>query len=303
MRLGDLRHALTGAALTGMMVLSGAAFAQEARPQGAPIPGGLNMQPAATSLARDLEWLDDFILIIITVITIFVTILLGIVIVRFNHKRNPTPAKFTHHSLLEVVWTVIPVMILVVIAIPSLQLLDDQVTVPEADLTVKATGNQWYWTYEYPDAEFEFDSYMVASGYRTFDAAMADERGRQEIEDNGVTRETWLLATDTALVVPVGAVVRLQVTASDVIHSWAMPSFGVKMDGVPGRLNETWFRVDRPGVYHGQCSELCGKDHSYMPITVRAVPQEEYDAWLAEAKAEYAEAPAGEAAVRVAAAD
>ncbi|MFO7855129.1 MAG: cytochrome c oxidase subunit II [Paracoccaceae bacterium] len=253
---------------------------------------GIGFQSAATELAGDLQWLDGFMLLIMTAIVILVTGLLIYVIRNFSAEKNATPARFTHNSLIEVLWTAVPVLILVVIAIPSLQLLDEQVNVPEADMTIKATGNQWFWTYEYPDEEMVFDAYMIGYGFSSYDAAMADPDMAEEMEEYGVTRENWLLQTDTAVVVPIGKVVRMQVTASDVIHSWTVPAFGVKMDGIPGRLNETWFKVEEPGIYYGQCSELCGKDHAYMPITVRAVPQEEYDAWLEEAIETYAGRPA-----------
>ena len=239
---------------------------------GKPIPKGMNFQPASSSVMRDLVWLDSMVLWIITVISIFVTILLLIVIFRYNRKANPTPARFTHNSPLEIAWTLVPIIILVFIGAFSLPVLFNSQEIPEADLTIKVTGNQWFWTYEYVDDGMEFDSLMLE---------------REELEDYGYSQDEYLLATDTAVVVPVGKVVVMQVTASDVIHSWAMPAFGVKQDGVPGRLAELWFNVDKEGVYFGQCSELCGKDHAYMPITVKAVSQEAYDAWLVGAKAEY----------------
>ncbi len=243
---------------------------------GKPIPRGVNMQPASTSVATDLQWLDGMVLWIITVISIFVTLLLLIVIVRYNRKANPEPAGFTHNSPLEIAWTLIPIIILVFIGAFSLPVLFNSQEIPEADLTIKVTGNQWFWTYEYVDDEFEFDSMMLA---------------RDELEAAGYTQDEYLLATDTAVVVPVGKIVVMQVTGSDVIHSWAMPAFGVKQDGVPGRLAELWFNVDKEGIYFGQCSELCGKDHAYMPITVKAVSPEKYEAWLQGAKAEYANVP------------
>jgi len=239
---------------------------------GVPVPGGVNYQPAATSLAHDTHWLSGFVHLIMVVIVALVTTLLATVILRFNKRANPEPGRFTHNTRLEIAWTLGPVLILVVIGSFSLPILFKQLEIPEPDLTVKATGNQWYWNYEYPDNEFSFDSILLP---------------REELAANGYADDLYLLAADTALVVPAGAVVALQVTATDVIHSWAMPSFGVKMDGVPGRLNETWFRVDEPGVYFGQCSELCGKDHAFMPITVKALPQEQYDAWLDWAIDEY----------------
>ena len=235
---------------------------------GRPVDGAMGFQPAATELARDVHWLDNMLLVIITIITLFVTALLAWVVIRYNHKRNPKPATFTHNSPLEVAWTVVPVVILVFIGAFSLPVLFKQQEIPEADITIKVTGYQWYWGYEYVDHDFGFESYMLA---------------REELEDYGYGQEEYLLATDTAIVVPVGATVVMQVTAADVIHSWTIPAFGVKQDAVPGRLAELWFAAEREGIYFGQCSELCGKDHAYMPITVKVVSQETYDAWLAEA--------------------
>ncbi len=287
MRIAKLAAVLTGAAI-GTFVTA-AAVAQENI--GIPMPGGMGFQPAATEVARDIHWMDDLLLYIIGAITLFVVVLLGVVVLRFNEKTNKVPARFTHNSTIEVIWTVLPIIILVIIAVPSIQLLDKQVSVPDADITIKATGNQWYWSYEYADEEIGFDSFLVAVGFKDFDSALADEDTAAAIKRHGVTRDTFLLQTDTEVVVPVGKVVRLQVTAADVIHSWAMPAFGVKMDGIPGRLNETWFRVDMPGRYFGQCSELCGKDHSYMPIVVRAVSEEDYAKWLETAKERFATGP------------
>ncbi len=232
---------------------------------GAPIPGGTGYQPAGTELARDLHWLSNFVHGIMLVIVAFVTILLAVVVIRFNRKANPDPARFTHNSKLEITWTLAPVLILIVIGSFSLPLLFKQLEVPEPDLTIKTTGSQWFWTYEYPDYEMTFDSLMLMP---------------EELEAHGYTPDLYLLATDTAVVVPVGAVVKMQVTGSDVIHSWTIPAFGVKIDAVPGRLNETWFKVEQEGIYFGQCSELCGLNHTYMPITVKAVSREAYDAWL-----------------------
>jgi cytochrome c oxidase subunit 2 len=250
--------------MAGVISLSGSlAMAKDVA--GRPIDKGLNFQRAVTEVARDIHWLDNFLLIIITAITIFVVLLLAIVAVRFNRKANPTPASFTHNAVLEVVWTTIPVLILVVIAIPSVRLLYLQLDVPEPDLTIKATGNQWYWSYEYPEAGIEFDAVMLQ---------------KNELEESGYTADDWLLATDTRVVVPVNSVVHVVVTASDVIHAWAIPSFGSKIDAVPGRLNETWFRAEETGVFFGQCSELCGMNHAYMPIVVEVVSQPDYDAWV-----------------------
>ncbi len=243
---------------------------------GVPTQGGLGFQPAATELARDLQWLDGLILVIITAITLFVTALIIYCIVRYNRKNNPNAASFTHHTPVEVAWTVIPIVILVFIGAFSLPVLFKQQEIPEADITIKVTGYQWFWGYEYVDHEFGFESFMLA---------------REELEDYGYSQDEYLLATDTAVVVPVGKTVVMQVTAADVIHSWTIPSFGVKQDAVPGRLAELWFAAEREGIYFGQCSELCGKDHAYMPITVKVVSQQDYDAWLDGAIAEYAGTP------------
>lgn len=243
---------------------------------GKPTPGGTGFQPAATELARELQWLDGFILTIITAIVLLVLGLLAWVILRYNEKSNPKPASFTHNSPLEVAWTIVPIIILVFIGAFSLPILFKQQEIPEADITIKATGYQWYWGYEYVDEGFGFDSLMLA---------------REDLADHGYTDDTYLLATDTAMVVPVGKTIVVQVTGADVIHSWAMPSFGVKQDAVPGRLAELWFEVEQEGVYFGQCSELCGKDHAYMPITVKAVSEAAYAEWLEGAKAEYAGQP------------
>ncbi|MEM7614896.1 MAG: cytochrome c oxidase subunit II, partial [Pseudomonadota bacterium] len=242
---------------------------------GKPVPSGINFQPAVTTLAEDILWLDNFLLVIITVITLFVTALLAWVVIRYNKKSNPEPARFTHNSAIEVTWTVVPILILIVIGSFSLPILFKQLEIPEADVTIKTTGFQWAWSYEYPDNGVSFDSYMLGLGH----AEMNDEV-RAELAEYGYAEDEWKLATDTAVVVPVGRVVRLQVTASDVIHAWKIPAFGVHMDAVPGRLNETWFQVDEPGIYFGQCSELCGINHAYMPITVKAVSDEQYAQWI-----------------------
>ncbi len=256
----------------GLIMAGTAATAQQIDQEleivGRPVDRGTGFQPSATELARDVVWLDNMLLIICTVITLFVTALLAWVVIRYNHKRNPEPATFTHNSPLEVAWTVIPVVILVFIGAFSLPVLFKQQEIPEADITIKVTGYQWYWGYEYVDHGVEFESYMLA---------------RDELEENGYSQQEYLLATDTAVIVPIGATVVMQVTAADVIHSWTIPAFGVKQDAVPGRLAELWFAAEREGIYFGQCSELCGKDHAYMPITVKVVSQETYDAWLAEA--------------------
>ncbi len=233
-----------------------------------PTPWAIHLQESATTVMDDIHWFGNFTFWIIGVIVFFVAALLAIVLVRFNAKANPTPSKTSHHTMIEVVWTVVPILILLVLAVPSFRLLYKQMEIPAADLTVKVTGYQWYWGYEYPDSEaVSFDSIMLND---------------QERANKG-TNEPRLLAVDNEMVVPVGKTVRLQITSADVIHSYAMPAFGVKMDAVPGRLNESWFKADREGIYYGQCSELCGKDHAFMPLAVRVVSQEKYDAWLAAA--------------------
>ena len=271
-RTGQMLTA-AAAALSGLM-LAGAATAQEVNQElevvGAPTPGGTGFQYAATDLARDIHWLDGMLLVIITFISLFVVGLLAWVILKFNRKSNPTPATFTHNSPLEVAWTVVPIVILVFIGAFSLPVLFEQQEIPEGDITIKVTGYQWYWGYEYVDEGVSFESFMLAE---------------EELADFGYDESLYRLATDTSVVVPVGAVVVMNVTGADVIHSWTIPAFGVKQDAVPGRLAQLWFQADREGVYFGQCSELCGKDHAYMPITVKVVSQETYDTWLAEQQA------------------
>ena len=249
---------------------------------GIPIDRGLGFQPAVTELARDLQWLDAMILYIITAIVVFVTALMGYVIIRYNRRANPNPASFTHNSPVEIAWTVIPVLILTVIGVYSLPVLFKQQEIPEADLTIKVTGNQWYWGYEYVDHGFGFDSFMIGDG------KVLNDEVEAELAAAGYTRDEFLLATDTAVVVPVGQIVVMQLTGADVIHSWTIPAFGVKQDAVPGRLAQLWFKAEKEGVYFGQCSELCGKDHAYMPITVKVVSQEAYGEWLKGAIDEYA---------------
>ncbi len=243
---------------------------------GKPVPGGMGFQPAATDLARGLQALDFLILVIITAIVALVALLVLWVIVRYNRRSNPEPASFTHYTPIEILWTVVPILILVFIGAFSLPELFRQQEIPEADITIKVTGNQWYWSYEYVDEGFGFDSFMLA---------------KEDLADYGYSEDEYLLATDNAVVLPKGKVIVMQVTASDVIHSWTIPAFGVKQDGVPGRLAELWFKADREGVYFGQCSELCGKNHAYMPITVKVVSEEAYQAWLARAKEEFAGIP------------
>jgi len=278
MRLITKLSGLWAAAIATYM--TGAASAQDGLDGleiiGKPVDGLYGFQPAVTELSRDIHWLDSLVHIISAGIVAFVMLLLLIIILRYNRRSNPTPAKFTHNTPVEVVWTLVPILILVFIGAFSLPILFKQQEIPTADITIKAVGNQWYWSYEYVDDEFGFDSFMLT---------------RDELESHGYSQSEYLLATDTAIVVPVGKTIVMQVTAADVIHSWAMPAFGVKQDGVPGRLAELWFNVEREGVYFGQCSELCGKDHAYMPITVKAVSQDAYDAWLGRAKEEFAGVP------------
>lgn len=243
---------------------------------GKPIDGLTGFQPAATELARDTQSLDWLILVIITVISVFVIGLIIFAVVRFSHRANPTPASFTHNTPIEIAWTVVPIVILVFIGAFSLPVLFKQQEIPAADITIKVTGNQWYWGYEYVDHDFAFDSFLLS---------------RDELEDYGYSQDEYLLATDTAVVVPIGKTIVMQLTGSDVIHSWTIPAFGVKQDAVPGRLSELWFAAEMEGIFFGQCSELCGKDHAYMPITVKVVSQEVYDAWLDGAIKEYAGTP------------
>jgi cytochrome c oxidase subunit 2 len=260
---------------------------------GMPSPWQMNLQGAATEVAEYIHWFHNGINVIIFVISLFVLALLVYVCWRFNERANPTPSKTTHNALLEVAWTVIPVLILVVIAIPSFRLLKLQLDLPAADVTVKVTGKQWYWSYEYAQDGGAFG----------FDSIMLDETQRAEaIKTNKIAaaEAPRLLAVDNEAVVPVGKVVRVQVTGADVIHKFTVPSFGIKIDAIPGRLNETWFRADREGIYYGQCSFICGQNHAYMPIAFRVVSAERYAAWLGEAKQKFANA--GDAAGKVAAA-
>lgn len=264
-------HLRLSAGLGGLLLSlasAGGALAQTALPfRGEPTPGATGLQPAATSLAEEAHWIDNMLLYLIVAITIFVCALLFWVIVRYNARVNKEPARFTHNSPLEVAWTIVPIFILVFIGSFTVPALFRQQIMPEADVTIKVTGYQWYWGYEYVDHEVEFASYLLQP---------------EELADYGYEPRHNLLATDTAVVVPVGRNVVMQVTGADVIHSWAMPAFSVKQDAVPGRLAQLWFNVDEPGIYFGQCSELCGQGHAYMPIVVRAVPEDEYLAWLEE---------------------
>ncbi|MEM7189886.1 MAG: cytochrome c oxidase subunit II [Pseudomonadota bacterium] len=265
------------AMLAGLMTMATGTIALAADGAGKPVDQGHHFQRAVTPVMRDIVWLDDFLHIIIGIIVLFVVILMAICIFKYSRKNNPTPGTFTHNTTIEVIWTAAPVLILIVIAIPSLKLLFLQLEVPEPDLTIKATGNQWYWSYEYPDDEIEFDAYMIGIG-----EANLNDDVRDELEEYGYTDDEFLLATDERVYVPVGAVVHVLVTASDVIHAWTIPSFGSKIDAMPGRINETWFKAEEVGTYFGQCSELCGKDHTYMPIVVEVVSQDDYDTWVLE---------------------
>jgi cytochrome c oxidase subunit 2 len=253
-------------ALIGLAMGSGEAIAAQ------PEPWEFGFQPAASPVMERLESLHDLLLWVIALISIFVLALLAFVCVRFRASRNQHPSRRTHNTLLEVAWTAVPVLILVVIAIPSFKLLYymDRVTDPE--MTIKAIGHQWYWSYEYPDdGDFTFDAYVVSD---------------EDLQEG----QLRLLTTDNAVVLPVQTDIRVLITATDVIHSWAVPAFGVKTDAVPGRINETWIRIEEPGMYYGQCSELCGDLHGFMPIMVRAVSKDEFKAWTQQAKEEFARA-------------
>jgi len=235
-------------------------------------PWQLGLQQAATPIMERVTSFHNMLLWMITLITLFVLGLIVYVCVKFKAEANPTPSRRTHHAMLEVAWTAIPVLILVIMAIPSFKLLYFNDVVPETELTVKAIGRQWYWSYEYPDhGNFTFDAYMLAD---------------DELEEG----QLRLLETDNRVVLPAATNVRIQVTASDVLHSWAMPSAGVKVDAVPGRLNELWVNFPETGTYYGQCSELCGVNHGFMPITVEVVDAAAFEAWIAEAQATFARA-------------
>ncbi len=253
-------------ALTGLAVGSGEAVAAQ------PVPWQLNLQPAATPVMERLVSLHDLLLWITTLITILVLALLAYACLRFRASRHASPSRRTHHTLLEIAWTALPVLILVVIAIPSFKLLYFMDRVHEPEMTIKAVGHQWYWSYEYPDdGNFTFDAYMVAD---------------EDLQEG----QPRLLTTDQAVVLPVQTDIQVLITATDVIHSWAMPAFGIKSDAVPGRINEAWMRIEEPGMYYGQCSELCGDFHAFMPIMIRAVSKEDYEAWAEQAQAEFARA-------------
>jgi cytochrome c oxidase subunit 2 len=266
MSKGQIGRRLLGCAVAGAaLAAGGAAFAE----LGQPAPWEWTLQESASPVMDKINSFHTLLVWIITIITLFVAVLLVMIMVKFNAKANPVASKTTHNTLIEVAWTLIPVLILVAIAVPSFRLLFLELDIPKADLTIKATGKQWYWSYAYPDnGKFEFDSLMSA-----------DKKPR-------------LLGVDNEMVVPVNKVVRIQTTGADVIHAFALPAFGVKIDAIPGRLNETWFTATRTGMFYGQCSELCGKDHAFMPIAIRVVSDQEFAAWVETAKKKYATNPA-----------
>jgi cytochrome c oxidase subunit 2 len=266
MSIGQTGRRLLRLAAVGVPLLAGGtALAEEV---GQPGPWEFDLQASATPVMDSIMRFHDWLLVIITVITLFVLALLVTVVVKFNARANPVPSRTTHNTLIEVAWTLIPVLILVGIAVPSFRLLFEELDIPKADLTVKATGKQWYWSYAYPDnGKFEFDSLLAQ-----------DKKPR-------------LLGVDNELVVPVNKVVRVLVTGADVIHSFAVPAFGIKIDAIPGRLNETWFKATKTGMFYGQCSELCGRDHAFMPIAVRVVSDQDFAAWVATAQKKFATLP------------
>ncbi|WOH66882.1 cytochrome c oxidase subunit II [Bradyrhizobium sp. BWA-3-5] len=261
---GQMGRRLLGLTVAGMaLAAGGTVFGAQ------PKPWEMTLQEAATPVMESIISFHNLLLVIITLITLFVLALLVIVVLKFNAKANPVPSRTTHNTLIEVAWTLIPVLILVGIAVPSFRLLFQQLDIPKADLTVKVTGKQWYWSYAYPDnGKFEFDSLMAQD------------------------KQPRLLGVDNEMVVPVNKVIRVQTTGADVIHAFAVPSFGIKIDSIPGRLNETWFKATKVGMYYGQCSELCGKDHAFMPIAVKVVTDQEFAAWTEAAKKKYATNPA-----------
>ena len=265
MSKGRMGRRLLGLAVAGAAFAAGGMALAEV---GQPKPWEMTLQESASPVMDNIVWFHNFLLVLITVITLFVLALLIIVVVKFNAKSNPVPSRTTHNTLIEVAWTLIPVLILVGIAVPSFRLLFLQLDMPKADLTVKVTGKQWYWSYAYPDnGKFEFDSLLAQD------------------------KQPRLLAVDNEMVVPVNKVIRVQTTGADVIHSVAVPAFGIKIDSIPGRLNETWFKATKTGMFYGQCSELCGKDHAFMPIAVRVVSDQEFASWVETAKKKYATNP------------
>lgn len=271
-----LSNPLRGLATFGLMasLTASSALAQGLERVGVPQAGGMGLQPEGSNLAVEAHWLDQTILIIISVIVAFVTLLLLVVMARFNKRANPVAARFSHNTPLEVAWTLIPIVILVFIGSFSLPALFNQIQTPEADVSIKVTGNQWYWSYEYPDAAdpenpIAFDSIRLE---------------RDQLEAAGYQPSDYLLAVDNAMVVPVGKNVVITITGADVAHAWYVPALAVQHSAIPGRLGEMWFRAEKEGLYFGQCTTLCGKDHAYMPIAVKVVSQEAYDAWFKQAK-------------------
>lgn len=279
------------------LVAAGAALAEDGitglQVVGAPVAQGTGFQEAVTELAHDQQWLDHALLYLCIGVVSFVVLLLAIVLVRFNRRANKTPAVFTHNTPLEIVWTLIPIMILVVLGSFSLPILFKQQEIPVADITIKATGNQWYWSYEYPDEGISFDSMLVDGSTKV--ASLGDDQpmGAPQIHDEiadmklaalGYSPDEFLLAVDNAVVVPVGKTIVVQVVGADVIHGWYVPSFAVQHSAVPGRIGEVWFKAEKEGIYFGQCTTLCGKDHAYMPIAVKVVSEQVYAEWLARTK-------------------
>jgi cytochrome c oxidase subunit 2 len=258
-----------GAGLSGAFALAGA-FLWSTAASALPVDWQTGFQPAASPVMERIEDFHKELLVIIVLVSVFVAALLLWIIVRYNQRRNPTPSKTAHNTLLEVAWTIIPVIILVIIAIPSFRLLYFEAEIPTPDLTINAIGKQWFWTYEYPGSNFTFDSLGLSD-------ADAAKKG-----------EPRLLGVDNAIVVPVNKVVEIDTTGADVIHSWAMPQMGVKMDAVPGRINKTWFKATQIGTFYGECSELCGARHAFMPIEVHVVSEADYAAWLDGAKKKFA---------------
>jgi cytochrome c oxidase subunit II len=257
--LGLATIALVAAGVT--LATGGVAFAELGQPEA----WEWHLQASGSPVMDNIVWFHNFLSVLIIVITLFVLALLVVVVVKFNARANPVPSRTTHNTLIEVAWTLVPVLILVGISVPSFRLLFLELDVPKADVTIKATGKQWYWSYAYPDnGKFEFDSLMAQD------------------------KQPRLLGVDNEMVVPVNKVIRVQTTGADVIHAFAVPAFGVKIDAIPGRLNETWFKATKTGMFYGQCSELCGKDHAFMPIAVRVVSDQEFASWVETAKKKFA---------------
>lgn len=274
----SVRSVVAFAAVALVALFADAALAQQ------PLPWQLGMQPPASPVKEFIGSFHNMLLVVITLITVFVLALLLYTMVRFRSAANPNPSKTSHHTLLEVAWTLVPILILIVIAVPSFRLLYFADKVQEAEMTLKVTGRQWYWNYEYPDqGGFQFDSYMVQ-------------------ESDLKPGQPRLLEVDNRVVVPVGARVRVLIHGSDVIHSWFLPSLGVQKYAMPGRINETWMQVDRPGVYYGQCNQICGVNHAFMPVAIEAVDKATFDRWVEEAKKRFAQdgsAPLSVAEIRM----